>query len=356
MLEPESAPPPATTLPQASERIPELDGLRGIAVLQVVAWHYLDVWGSPWCAPFRLGWSGVDMFFVLSGFLIGGILLDNRARPRYFQPFYGRRIHRIFPLYYAWLALVLLARMPADAPRWSYLLFAQNIFQGTHPAWDTVWIGHTWSLAIEEQFYLIAPLLIRFLPARALPWFGFGILAGAPVCRWLMPAGWPLAANMMTPCRADALVWGVLVAALIRQPAARLWLIAHRRLTWTAAALACIPMLYLLLNFKSQQSMHPMWYSAIAICYACVLLSCVVQPAAPVSRLLRTRLLQKAGALSFAVYIFHLPLFAAAQNLAGNRGIAVLVAGAATWALAAFSQEYLEGPLLRRGRRKYRYV
>jgi len=338
------------------ERIAELDGLRGAAVLLVVAWHYLDTFSSPWLTPFRLGWTGVDLFFVLSGYLIGGILLDNRDRRSYFKPFYGRRIHRIFPLYYAWVALVLLLHMPADAPRWSYAVFAQNFFIGAHPTWDSVWIGHTWSLAIEEQFYLLAPLFIRFVPPRALPWIGGAVLAGAPVCRWLMPAGWPLAANVLTPGRADTLVFGVLAAGLVRHPPALGWLQRRRRVLWTATVLISLPVLYLSAHFRSISRMHPMWYSLIAMAYVCVLLSSVVHPPALVSRLLRMRALQKAGALSFAIYIFHLPLFAAVHNLTGSPLLAGLAGGAATLALAQLSSDYFEGPLLRRGRTKYRYT
>lgn len=340
----------------ASARIPELDGLRAIAVLLVIAWHYLDTFSSPWLAPLRLGWTGVDLFFVLSGFLIGGILLDNRRRRSYFKPFYGRRIHRIFPLYYAWIAFVLLLHLRADAPRMSYVLFVQNLFIGSHATWDSLWIGHTWSLAIEEQFYLIAPLVIRFVPLRVLPWLGAAVLASAPVFRMLMPASWPLAANMMTPGRADALVMGVFAAALVRHPPSLGWLTLHRRLAWGVTAMMGLPIVYLLSGFQSIQGMQPLWYSAIAAGYTCCLLCCVVRPPAPVSRFLRTRALQRIGGLSFAIYIFHLPLWAAAWNLTGSRLLGSLLGGAATWALARLSAEYFEGPLLRRGRVRYRYA
>ncbi len=340
----------------SAERIAELDGLRAIAVLLVVAWHYLDTFSSPWLTPFRLGWTGVDLFFVLSGFLIGGILLDNRSRRSYFKPFYGRRIHRIFPLYYLWVVLVLALHMPADAPHWSYVVFVQNLFIGTHPTWDSVWIGHTWSLAIEEQFYLLAPLLIRFVPARALPWLAAAVLAGAPVCRLLMPARWPLAADLITPGRADTLVFGVVAAALVRHSPSLGWLRRHYRMTWMGTALMGLPMLYLLLHFRSIAGMPSLWYSAIAIAYTCLLLCCVVNPGPLVSRLLRTPVLQKIGALSFAIYIFHLPLFTAVQNMTASRLLGCLVGSAATLALAQFSGDYFEGPLLRRGRKKYRYA
>jgi peptidoglycan/LPS O-acetylase OafA/YrhL len=339
----------------ASERIAELDGLRGIAVLSVVAWHYLDVKSSAWLVPFRLGWTGVDLFFVLSGFLIGGILLDNRNRHSYFKPFYGRRIHRIFPLYYAWLIIVLLLRLPAAAPHWSYAAFLQNIFQGTHPDWDSPWIGHTWSLAIEEQFYLLAPLAIRFIPWRILPWVGAGAMLGAPLCRWLAPQSWPLAAYMMTPCRVDALVCGVAVAALVRQPEAVAWLAERRRWLGIAAGVAGLSMVYLMLHFRSTQTLGPLWYSVIALAYGLALLNCVVEPPALVSRILCSPVLQRAGALSFAIYILHLPLLIAMRSYAGGLLVPV-VAAVATWGLAEFSAEYLEGPFLRRGRRKYQYA
>jgi peptidoglycan/LPS O-acetylase OafA/YrhL len=97
-------------------RLPELDGLRGCAILLVVIWHYVSQPANPapgtvlalLVQPFKIAWSGVDLFFVLSGFLIGGILLDHRSSPRYFKTFYIRRICRIFPLYYFWIALYLL--------------------------------------------------------------------------------------------------------------------------------------------------------------------------------------------------------------------------------------------------------
>ena len=91
---------------ESKSRIPELDGLRGLAILLVLLYHFVS---SPRIQPplfhklFAIGWSGVDLFFVLSGFLIGGILLDVRESPNYFRTFYGRRFYRIVPLYYLWI-------------------------------------------------------------------------------------------------------------------------------------------------------------------------------------------------------------------------------------------------------------
>src|SRR5580704_6073285 len=138
---------------QVTTRIPALDGLRGLAISLVVFFHY--GWFKSehgWAATaanvigtvFRLGWTGVDLFFVLSGFLIGGILMDHRDAENYFRTFYIRRICRIFPLYFLWVALFfiltwllfpfcnqvwygwLFARDFSKVPWWSYLFFLQN--------------------------------------------------------------------------------------------------------------------------------------------------------------------------------------------------------------------------------------
>src|ERR1700722_13208417 len=102
--------------PRLAGRIPELDGLRGLAILLVLIWHYLALgfktnlgsWQAYVLVPLRLTWSGVDLFFVLSGFLIGGILYDAKHSDRYYSTFYARRIHRIFPVYFIWVALFII--------------------------------------------------------------------------------------------------------------------------------------------------------------------------------------------------------------------------------------------------------
>ena len=147
---------------------------------------------------FGIGWVGVDLFFVLSGFLIGGILLDAKSSDKYFKTFYLRRIHRIFPLYYAWLALYILilvcglylgaSRLESSSvdlvrvPR--YLLYIQN-WSASGSLFEYFWLGPTWSLAVEEQFYLVAPVLIRFLSVRSLTTVLVGTVLVAPLLRLL---------------------------------------------------------------------------------------------------------------------------------------------------------------------------
>jgi peptidoglycan/LPS O-acetylase OafA/YrhL len=191
----------------APARIPELDGLRGLAILLVILCHYvgnsnhlpLGFWRHLALSAFSADWSGVDLFFVLSGFLIGGILLDARNSPQYFRAFYMRRVFRILPIYYLWtllfafLVIAALVFFPGRFPVSSadllqvplHLLFWQNMHYSLSP-FQWIWFGVTWSLAVEEQFYLVAPPLIRFLSLRALIYaLACGILLAIA---WRQPA------------------------------------------------------------------------------------------------------------------------------------------------------------------------
>ena len=166
-------------------REPVLDGIRGLAIFAVL-WHHLVTFSGLEPAvrlDYHLwrtgswGWVGVDLFFVLSGFLITGILYDSRSSGRYYFNFFGRRALRILPLYYGVLAVAFLVVPAFLAPRsaealtrdqawyWLYLINVKFAFDG----WpEPAYLGHFWSLAIEEQFYLIWPLVVRMLSRRRL--------------------------------------------------------------------------------------------------------------------------------------------------------------------------------------------
>src|ERR687886_2107509 len=205
-------------------RYPELDGLRGVAILMVVAYHY-DL------APFL---SGVDLFFVLSGFLLGGILLDKQEASNYFKAFYARRFCRILPLYFVCL-LVFLILLPVTLgwlfgdpfemllgdplPIWSYFTFTHNFAMAQLGGWGTLWLTHTWSLAVEEQFYLFLPFFLRSFSREKLPYLLVGLILSAPLLRAFLYEFHPhgdLAFYVLMPCRADALLLGVLCAYAIR--------------------------------------------------------------------------------------------------------------------------------------------
>lgn len=163
-------------------RIRELDGVRGIAILLVLIWHYFTTQVQPVPDSLlakaqlatQLTWSGVDLFFVLSGFLIGGILLDNRASKNYFSTFFVRRACRILPLYVVMLLayVYLLVEQPValkwlwenSYSLWFFATFTQNYPIGIHEQFGPNWMAVTWSLAVEEQFYVVLPFLMFWLP------------------------------------------------------------------------------------------------------------------------------------------------------------------------------------------------
>lgn len=174
-------------------RIPELDGLRGLAILLVIFFHYtngesltrLDGLAYYVQRSAASSWTGVNLFFVLSGFLIGGILVDARGSDSYFRTFYARRFFRIIPIYYLWICLYIALvsaaghairlhsfsgkALPRGFEVYAHFLFIQNLIpNGGSPQsglWGS-WFGHLWSLAVEEQFYLLAPLMIWWLSPR----------------------------------------------------------------------------------------------------------------------------------------------------------------------------------------------
>jgi peptidoglycan/LPS O-acetylase OafA/YrhL len=193
-------------------RIPELDGLRGLAVLGVVIYHCkARLIGTPFYAASLWGWSGVTLFFVLSGFLITSILLESRNQPHYFRNFYSRRALRIWPVYVLTLAVCYLKAdwfvdPGANTPWWAYALFVQNLFHWTLPSA----IGPTWSLAIEEQYYFLWAPIVRFLKR---PWLLALVLVGALIASPLFRMShyaWKTPTHTLT--HLDGIAMGSLIA------------------------------------------------------------------------------------------------------------------------------------------------
>jgi peptidoglycan/LPS O-acetylase OafA/YrhL len=240
-------------LPLSREHIPQLDGIRGIAILLVLVHHFtedrekLTGWARQLFLVTDAGWVGVDLFFVLSGYLITRILLATRESPRYFSTFYGRRALRIFPLYYAVLiaVLLILPRFVPPAPDlaaildrqiflWTYLSnWVRDTFNSDYAA-----LKHFWSLSVEEQFYLVWPALIYFTSkkqARLLCWTA---IVGAPLLRLALAAtGHAYAGYFITPARADALSIGALIAI---EGADRLQPLARRAAPFLGAAVLAL--------------------------------------------------------------------------------------------------------------------
>lgn len=218
-------------------RLHAIDGMRGVAVLMVVLLcHYigdritvLDIDGSETLlrSAVDLSITGVHLFFIISGFLLGGILLDNRGSTYFFLPFYIRRLNRIFPLYFVCLLLFLLVSPHLDErfdwltndklPAWTYAVFMQNNAMAIADHFGGNWMAPTWSLAVEEQFYVILPFLIFFTAPRHLRYVLLTAVVVAPLLRAVAGLGVSGTASivLLTSCM-DALCYGILAAHLIR--------------------------------------------------------------------------------------------------------------------------------------------
>jgi peptidoglycan/LPS O-acetylase OafA/YrhL len=369
-----------------SGRIPELDGIRGLAIGLVLIWHYFVLHAIPipgtavsYVLVFgRLTWSGVDLFFVLSGFLIGGILLDARQATNYFKVFYTRRFFRIVPIYAAVLlafpALVLATRwVPGDftwvtdkaMPWYSYWTFTQNFWMANANRLGAGALGITWSLAIEEQFYLTLPLLVRFLSGRKLL---VCVLTGiflAPVARMTLLHYWPhnwVAAFALMPCRADALLLGVLAAILLRDER---WTerLRQSRLVFAIS----FPVLLLGVAFfgwKAADAASPLMrsigYTWLALFYVAVLLFALTRRNGVLSAALRNKSLGWLGTIAYGTYLLHQTMqgivfgyfWGHEPRITGVYAVlTALAALALTLIIARLSWRYFEQPLIRFGHR-----
>ncbi|HEX3693875.1 MAG TPA: acyltransferase [Polyangia bacterium] len=372
---------PTTLLPG---RIPALDGLRGVAILLVLL-HQFNVLDPHAGLTARLqtamvepGWIGVQLFFVLSGFLITGILLDAKGAPNFFRRFYRRRVQRIFPLYYLVLAATFFL-LPWAAPA-----IAARTGVGHHHLWywfylqnwpglggDADLLGHTWSLAVEEQYYLVWPLAVWALSERRLGRLCWGVAAGAFLLRVAMRAASvaPEVVYSFTLARADALAMGGLVALALRRAEWRAAI--ERRLpratAWTLAALALASRIFARKQLVTQTIGYSVLAWAGALLIAWVVLNSSRSaggPATAVGRRLRRMLdfpaLRAIGRVSYGMYLFHQPLhlFATRVLLAGRlnadgttprplvAAAYLVTATAVLFALARLSWIFFEGRFL----------
>jgi peptidoglycan/LPS O-acetylase OafA/YrhL len=360
------------------KRIPGLDGIRGVAISLVLIYHSFFVFAdfpmgsapARLLAFTRLWWNGVDLFFVLSGFLIGGILLDAKNSPTYYRTFYSRRAFRILPLYLALLTAYSLAApfIPSygdPLPGWSYLPMLQNFFIAATGAFGVAWLGVTWSLAVEEQFYLVAPALVRHLNRRSLAKVVLVTIAGAPLVRialfFLLPQG-QIAAFVLAISRTDVLMVGVAVALVMRERELVLKLRSKRKVSIAITAiLGCVVLLFTVRNWSLWTiQMIAVGYTVQAIFFGLVVLLIVLDRESLIARVLSVRPLRFLGVRAYAIYLFHVPAIYGAFLIAGYESprvssgkdaVVVLLALCATIALAAASWVWFERPLIELGHR-----
>jgi peptidoglycan/LPS O-acetylase OafA/YrhL len=385
--------PEDTHVVQSTTRIPELDGLRGVAILLVIICHYIAGASHPplgfvvdhLITILDLGWSGVDLFFVLSGFLIGGILLESRNSRQYFRTFYLRRVHRIVPVYYGWILFyvltvcvfvfsplrpvimtppgyTLVASDLVVVPK--YLLFLQNIFYAPRP-FEWQWFVVTWSLAVEEQFYLIAPPLIRWVTQRTLIVVLCLTVIAAPVLRYVSFVYFPYLdhfSQFSMPCRADALSLGVLAAIAWRSNSIRSYLELHPGLlqrTTVYSAVFIFGLLWWLVR-PPNLVMVTAGYSVLAFFYLSLLLLVLSQKNSVAARFMRSSVLTWIGGISYCLYIIHMTinelghrfLMHREPDLSHWQGVLITcLAFVLSLTIAALSWKVFESVLIRRGHR-----
>jgi peptidoglycan/LPS O-acetylase OafA/YrhL len=313
---------------KTSDQIPALDGLRAVAILLVVP-HNSDTFTNssgllfPIAAIAHLGWIGVQLFFVLSGFLITRNLIQSRNCTNYLGAFFGRRILRIFPLYYLTLfvGLILLPQfvtLSADALTSQHNQFWLWIFLSN---WTqafgkgVIGLSHFWSLAVEEQFYLIWPFVVMATTVVRLRWLSIALIVTAFIIRFecVRNGARPEISYMFTVCRMDALAAGAVAATLVSSNSWSVWLSTRRNfaLFLAGAALLGTALTTRVFDVYGAATLTG-GQSAIAIAFALILLIVVETHRASqrwwLNSILAIPLLRSVGKYSFAIYVVHLPI------------------------------------------------
>jgi peptidoglycan/LPS O-acetylase OafA/YrhL len=361
----------ASEVAQPRHRFAELDGLRGIAIGMVIALHLIirpnyaaweQLLGGSITRLLDMTWAGVDIFFVLSGFLIGGIIIDNRASRNFYFAFYSRRTARIFPAYFLLLTLAFLPLGPlgvqANAgavPFGAYATFTANLFTSAGHA-PSYWLGPLWSISIEEQFYILAPLCMRLVPGVLTPWLLIAVVAASAALRTSWSLGlvehsfsyWDF-----TLTRLDGLGLGVLAAWLVREPGFVHWAAARTRwLSWLL-----IGLIGLGAWFSQQPNRLLLGPGILALsltAFVCILLL-QINPATRMASVLRVRPLVALGRYSYFLYLFHMPVFWVVQAVLPRDSFAaapvIAVSLMLVGTLAVISWRFLESPIIGLGRR-----
>ncbi len=375
------SPPPVQQEVREAKHVPELDGIRGIAILVVLVSHFGSTATSNNASlgrflneAFNLGWIGVDLFFVLSGFLITGILLDSKGSSRYFSSFYARRTLRIFPLYFLYVFVFFHVAMPVgrllhhgefvdtSGEIW-YWLYLANWWNGS--GHSIKYLIHFWSLCIEEQFYFTWPLIVMLASKRVLKAICVTFVVLSPALRFIFSAHAstpPLYLYNFTPFRLEPIALGALVALLVREDAIPPLVERAMKYLWIPALLAFAGMaVYAGTTGLSSIVISRFGYTCVDLMFA----SFVFFVAQSVRRnrkvnFLRNRALRSCGKYSYGMYVLHMPIVIflsvplayVFSTIRLHRPISQVAVGIAvgtalTYVAALISWNVLENPFLR---------
>ncbi|HWE48656.1 MAG TPA: acyltransferase [Bryobacteraceae bacterium] len=356
---------------EPSKRLAELDGLRALAILPVIFNHVNPTEGWwRWTSVFgQAGWMGVDLFFILSGYLITGILLDTVDGKHYYRNFIVRRTIRIFPLYYLCLVIFTLSiRLSASSRE------AMNMWGGAgwffaylgniRSSWTNVMppvfsFGPLWSLQIEEQFYLFYPIVVLCLSRSNLRRFLISCVVAAPLLRvslLLFSTNTGVARYVLTPCRMDSLALGGLVALLVRSP----WRSTLTFAQASAWALAAATGTFLVCAVTGPDWGSPLMstvgYTLVDITCALLLTLVVLWPSSPLAKWLRWRPLVYTGTIAYGLYLLHGPASWLMRSLigrvtgfqiGGHSLLSVPITYVSAYIAAGLSWHFFESPILR---------
>jgi peptidoglycan/LPS O-acetylase OafA/YrhL len=331
-------------------RIPQLDGLRGIAILMVFATHALHV---------PMLWMGVDLFFILSGYLITGILLhlrDQREVEGYWGPFYRRRAQRILPPYIGFLIFVGVV----FAPRWGHIWYWYAFFGANFPLAlgrvPTEAMSPLWSLAVEEQFYLIWPFIVLQCDNARLRQIALSIVILAPLLRAVatpfFSSHFPI--YSLTPFRADTLALGAFIA--VAEDERTGWIRSMRRPALWGSVVSCVLLLCLSLSASFRTSANSLLfnaagYSLSGLTFSGALIFVLGSTEGVSHYLLTLTPLRYLGRISYTFYLYHVAVLVIVSRYLNSSTLRAVASLMLTSAIAALSWHVLESPILKRTRR-----